>query len=541
MKYKVLFLSSLLTLVMLGSKTSAASYRIEGDILVQLAERVTPERFLSAFSDPGRSVSVLTYDRPVGRRLNIHLFHYDPQRTNGEALLEQLRRHPLVTAAQFNYQVEYRSTTPDDPEFVRQWGLPRIGAPEVWDVTTGGTTALGDEIVIAILDDGIDVSHRDLVNNIWANPDEVPNDGIDNDGNGYVDDTKGWNFVDESPQHRVLSHGTSVTGLLGARGNNGTGVTGVNWGVKVVFLDVSRVPEIIAAYEYVVDLRERYNKTQGREGAFVVATNASIGISKVFCEEQPLWGQMYDLLGQVGVLSVAGAPNNAWDVEEEGDMPTTCPSEFLVTVLNTNIDDERHQGSGWGAKSIDMGAPGNESYSTKPLDSYGIFSGNSAAVPHLTGSIALLYSLPCPEIAESARQQPSQTALSMRQAILAGVDPLSDLAGITVTGGRLNIFNAMERLQQQCGGTSGPLAILQLVPNPADQQLRVVFETPDFDPYEVRVFNTLGQIVFRDNVTPSRFASKSYSVPTWQWAPGVYYFSIHRGKERVTKPFVVQH
>ncbi len=537
------FLPFFFTMIMLalGQQLAAADYRLEGDILIQLKEGYAPGPFLDGFNGTRRADEELTYVRQVGRRLNIHLFRYDPDRTDGDRLLARVRSHAMVNAAQFNYQVEYRSTTPDDPEYVRQWGLPRIGAPEVWDITTGGITARGDEIVIAVLDDGFDANHRDLIQNIWINPGEVPNDGIDNDGNGYVDDVRGWNFVDETPVHRILSHGTSVTGLLGARGNNGSGITGVNWDVKVILLDVSRVPEIIAAYEYVADLRDRYNKTGGREGAFVVVTNASIGISRVFCEEQPLWGQMYDLLGQTGVLSVAGAPNNAWDVEEVGDMPTTCTSPFLLTVLNTNIDDERHQGSGWGAQSIDLGAPGNESYSTKPQDSYGIFSGNSASVPHLAGSVALLYGLPCPDIAESALRQPAQTALAMRQAVLDGVDPLADLTGITVTGGRLNIFNAMEVLQEQCGGTSGPLDILQLAPNPADLQIRVVFETPDFDPYELRVFNTLGQLIFRDNVTPSRFSTKSYTIPTWQWAPGVYYISLQRGKTRSTQPFIVQH
>lgn len=534
-----------LIILILGPEIAAQeSQRIAGELIVRLENGVVPDDFLKTFSTATSrqpTAVPLRYDRSVGRRFNIHVFRYDPVQSDGELLLQRLRRDRKVAAAQFNYRLEWRDeVVPNDPEYLEQWTLPRIGLPQVWEVATGGKTALDAEIVVAVLDSGFDLDHEDIKDNVWNNSGEVPGDGIDNDGNGYIDDVVGWNFVASTPVHPLSEHGNSVAGIIGARGDNGTGVTGINWNVKLMLLTVSQVDQIIEAYEYALDQRERYNLSQGLEGSLVVATNASFGVSKTFCSEQPVWGGMYDLLGEVGVLSVGGADNSAWDVDEVGDMPTTCTSDFLLTVLNTDIDDVRYQSSAWGPVSIDMGAPGQNSFTTKLEDRYGLFTGNSAAVPHLTGTIGLLYSLPCEGLAEGVLTQPQQTALFLREVLLEGVDPLVDLEGLTVTGGRLNVFNTMELIQAQCGGTTGPLALLNLFPNPADESMKVLYETPDFEPYDIEVFNPLGQLIYREEVVPSRFSTKTYELPTAQWPIGVYYLSVRRDKERVTKTFVIQ-
>ncbi len=521
----------------------AQGKQVDGELLVHFEDKVDVVSFLQQFAGNKRQAAPaeLNYGRPVGQILNIHILTYNPRETEGQVLLERLRRHPQVEAAQFNYYLEWRGEVqPNDPSYDLQWTLPRIGLPEVWEVTTGGRTADDREVVVAVLDSGFDIFHEDLKDNLWINYSEVPGDGVDNDFNGYVDDVEGWNFINSSPEHPVKQHGHSVAGIIGARGNNDLGVSGVNWNVRLMLLSVSQVDQIVAAYEYALSQRELFLKTEGREGALVVVTNASFGVSRVFCEEQPVWGGMYDLLGKEGVLSVGGADNSAWDVDEVGDMPTTCPSDYLLTVLNTNIDDERHQGSAWGSESIDMGAPGQNSYTTKPYDEYGLFTGNSASVPHLTGSVALLYSLPCSSIAEGIFSQPEETALFIREVLLDGVDPLEDLDTVTVTGGRLNVFNSMMLIQEQCGGSSGPLSIFNLYPNPANEQVTVNYETPDFENYQIRVFNTLGQEVHRDEIVPSRFSEKSYELMTARYPTGLYYFIIHRGDERTAAPFVIQ-
>ena len=291
---------------------------------------------------------------------------------------------------------------PDDSFFSDQWDMAKIGLPDVWETTTGGLTVNGDTIVVAVLDSGFDIDHPDLRDNIWQNLEEIPNDNIDNDNNGYIDDIYAWNFRDSSNIHHLHAHGHSVAGIVGAKGNNGLGVTGVSWNVKVMVLDTKAISDIISAYEYVIDQRQRYNESNGTKGAFVVATNASFGKDRAFCEEYPVWGGMYDLMGEVGILTGAGTANSSWDVEEFGDMPTTCTSDFIITTLNTNEADEKHSGSAYGGVSIDIGSPGQGSFTIKLNDDYGDFGGNSAAAPHLTGAIGLLYSVPCPEIADGA-------------------------------------------------------------------------------------------------------------------------------------------
>jgi hypothetical protein len=532
----------LAVLLALGFSVAAPGQRepIPGQLIVRLRADYSP----SALRGGGGTLSAsagIAHERPIAPQFNIHLFRYDTAFMSGEVALALVRRHKAVLAAQFNRELQWRHS-PNDPEYDRQWSLPRIQAPQVWQYTTGGRTARGDEIVVAVLDGGFDLRHEDFRDNLWFNPGERPGDGIDNDGNGYIDDVNGWNFVENKPEHRVDQHGQSVAGIIGAKGNNGIGVTGLNWRVQIMPLSVRFVDQIIAAYAYVIDQRSRYNKTDGRDGAFVVATNASFGIDRVFCEEEPVWGQMYDLLGAVGVLTGAGAANADWNVDEVGDMPTTCPSPYLISVLNTNGNDERHPSSAYGSRSIEMGAPGQNSYTTKPGDNYGLFNANSAAAPHLTGAIGLLYSLPCPAIAELSIRNPPQMAKLIREALLAGVDPQPSLREYTTTGGRLNIFRAMEQLQDFCGASSGPLNIMRVYPNPAGQFTRVEYESPDFEPLVLRVFNSMGQFLYQETISPSRFGIKQHrlDIPP-NWTAGIYFVSLQHHDKWVTQRFVVHY
>ncbi|MEO1715114.1 MAG: S8 family serine peptidase, partial [Bacteroidota bacterium] len=345
--------------------------------------------------------------------------------------------------------MEERNLEPNDPFFQNQWGMDLIQAPGVWEFTTGGLTANGDTIVIGVLDSGFDIDHADLVDNLWTNWAEKNGlAGVDDDQNGYVDDVYGYNFAQNKPEHADGNHGNPVTGILGASGNNEKGVSGVNWSVKVVPMTVFTDFDIIEAYQYVKDLRDLYQNSNGTEGAFVVTTNASLGLSNRFCGEFPLWGAMYDQIGPSGILSVAATTNEDQDVEEVGDMPTTCLSDYLLSVTNSDRDDVKVQRAGFGAESIDLAAPGGPfgdgTYTILTENGYDIsFGGTSASCPHVAGAVALLYSLPSQRLADDALNRPGETALLIREAILAGVDELPSLQGQTVTGGRLNVYQSM--------------------------------------------------------------------------------------------------
>lgn len=239
----------------------------------------------------------------------------------------ELKNLPCVKSVITDEVLQDCGTIPNDPNFTNQNDLEMIGMPNSWDLTTGGLTYRGDTIVVAVIDDGFQLSHEDLKENLWHNPGEIPNDGIDNDGNGYKDDYYGVNITTGRDNHPVMSHGTSVSGIIGAKGNNGKGISGINWNIKLMTISYDHhISQLVEAYNYVLDMRKKYNDTKGSEGAFVVAVNLSSGIEFALPQNFPLWCSFYDSLGAQGVLSVCSASNDHHNVEIYGDLPARCTS-----------------------------------------------------------------------------------------------------------------------------------------------------------------------------------------------------------------------
>ncbi|PPK86520.1 putative secreted protein (Por secretion system target) [Neolewinella xylanilytica] len=439
------------------------------------------------------------------------------------ALLEQKG----AVTVQYNHRVAFREV-PNDPQYFRQANMQRSGYEEAWNLTTGGRTAGGVPIVTAVLDAGFDTDHVDLLGNIWKNEAEIPGDGIDNDANGFVDDTNGWNFVDQSPDHPADVHGTAVAGLLGATGNNATGVTGTNWQARLMLFTISTVADIIAAYQYVIDQRSEYNRTGGSAGAFVVATNASFGIEDATCEDFPVWGDMYDRLGQVGVLTAASVANVGRDADLAGDMPIDCPSNFLIGVTNVDADDGLFAASGYGRENVDLAAPGEQSYTTRPGNTYGTFGSTSAAAPYVTGAISLLYATPsCPSLEAGARTDPAPAALRVRAAILASVRPESSLSGITVTGGIIDAGAAQAAILDDCLEEGAAFGIQIAFPNPTSGRLQVLTTARALpENAEVQLFDAMGRRVggaafFRYRVDPVGLEADLSGLPA-----GWYYLRV---------------
>ena len=507
-------------------------------LLVKLKAAVEPEYFIADFSTHSRAGGGVWIGKKLSVQNNISLLLYDTASITAEELMSELKNFPDVESVQYDYYLESRGE-PNDPDVPEQWGLFAIEANKAWGITTGGVTAQRDTIVVAVLDSGFDVDHEDLKENIWPNKAETPGDGRDNDNNGYVDDVQGWNFIADSPIHKSDQHGHSVAGIIGAKGNNNTGVTGINWNVKLMVMEAKMVSHIIAAYEYIIEQRDRYNRSGGKSGAFIVATNASFGVNRIFCDQQPLWGEMYDRLGKVGVLTAAAAANNAWNIDEVGDMPTSCPSDYLLTVLNTNNADQRHPGSAYGKKAIDMGAPGQNSYTTKPFNRYGDFHGNSASAPHLAGAIALLYSMPCGKLGAKALAEPGPTALRIRSALLEGIDKVPALADVCNTGGRLNVFNSLQLLMEDCIDPATIGDNLSVYPNPANNAVYFDFVGQPGEATELRIFNAVGQVMFQRSYRSDREEIHGETVPVHLWRPGIYYAQLLRGKRVTSKKFQV--
>lgn len=528
MKIKI-YLLALLMIPALTISAQKESTVTLGQLLVKFKPQVVPENFMVGFQTYARDGGGIWLEKKLSKSANINLIGYDTLTVNALNLLDEIKKDPQVEYACFDISVQSRGDMPDDPNLASQWGLFTIGTEKVWELTKGGVSALGDTIVVAILDTGFDINHEDLKGNIWINKGEKPGDKLDNDQNGYIDDVSGWNFIHQNATHIADNHGSSVAGIIGAKGNNGKGISGMNWHVKLMVFETRLVSDIIAAYDYIIDQRERYNRTKGKQGAFVVTTNASFGVNKIKCVDQPLWGEMYDRLGAAGILSAAGAANNPWNVDEVGDMPTTCKSDYLITVLNTNPKDERYAGSAFGAVSIDMGAPGQNSFSTRNNNEYGVFHGNSAASPHLAGAIALLYSIPRQKLAEDAMAFPAQTAMKIRNLLLNNVDKVPSLVSLTSTGGRLNVFSSMLKLLDIYPEKKPemPTGKLLVYPNPGIDEIYVEIAKPENETGLLSIYNAMGQqvkqIFMPEGVNRARVITNGWKPGSyWVFSPGVF-------------------
>jgi hypothetical protein len=333
------------------------------------------------------------------------------------------------------------AATPDDPSFMQLWGLHNTGqsggvadadidALEAWDITTGSR-----DVVIAVIDTGVDYTHPDLAANMWTNPGEIPGDGLDNDGNGFVDDVYGWDFAnnDSNPMDDN-EHGTHVAGTIGAVGGNARGVAGVNWQVSIMALKFltgggsGSTSDAVAAINYATRMRRDF-------GINIVATNNSWGGGGASTSLR----QAIEAGGAAGILFVAAAGNESNDNDASPSYPASYTSEAVLSVAASDRSNRMAGFSNFGARSVDLAAPGVSIYSTTPGNRYASFSGTSMAAPHVAGVVGLL-----------AAADPTASAADIRAAILNTTTPVAAFAGRTATGGLLNAAAALEEF----GGTS---------------------------------------------------------------------------------------
>jgi hypothetical protein len=374
--------------------------------------------------------------------VNIWWVKHNPQKITRESALQRLRAEPGIRYADpIRNRVTWRGTVPNDTHFSDQWGMRNngqtggtagadISATKAWDITRGDSW--GAHVpVVAVIDNGFEQDHPDLA---------------------FL--TGGYNAYNDNFNVPVADHGTHVTGILGATSNNSSGVAGVMWNTEVFPVAGSSINEtvVVRAYDYILGLRQDYNNSGGSSGRFIVATNSSFGINEGDPSDYGCWCAMYDAMGAVGIISVAATANRDWDIDQVGDVPTACNSNYLITVTNTTHLDNKYahpdldKGAAWGLNTIHLGAPGTNIKSTLTLasGSYGYDTGTSMATPHVTGVVGLIYSvLSSADIANSLTN-PGSLALSVKDYILNNVDPIADLSGITTTGGRLNAYEAVK-------------------------------------------------------------------------------------------------
>lgn len=548
-------LNKLVLIILCISSVNAFSQNIknyvDGELLIRLNEGVNTID-LNQYSN-----IELKQQSLISKHMNIWKFNFNEGLIEINDAINLLYTNKNVHTVQKNHIIKHRAT-PDDTDFGNQWQYSQtnnkdIDADLAWDITTGGLTSSGDTIVACVIDDGAKFDHPDLAPNLWVNYNEIPNNNIDDDGNGYIDDVRGWNAYDsnDNPAHSNFweGHGSAVAGIVGAKGNNGEGVAGVNWNVKLMIIKGGgQESDAISAYSYALENRKLYNSTNGEKGAFVVCTNASWGVDGGQASSAPLWCAMYDTLGNHGILSTGATANANTNVDVDGDLPTQCPSDFLITVTNTNQQDTKVTSAGYGTTTIDLGAPGANAYTVSDDQSNGYsgFGGTSGATPHVTGTIALLYSVHCSTFSDLYKTNPKLAAEKVRDFILEGVDANTSLDGITTTGGRLNVNNSVLLMYNEyscitVGNEEKSLSSnsINLYPNPiADESVNINYNS---DSNEASGYLTIsdmtGKVIFTKNLNLIT-GNNVINIDLSDISNGMYNMTIVSGSNSETVRFV---
>ena len=397
-----------------------------------------PGEVIVKFRDGIQANDVSTLQQSLGattidttKSLDIQLWSVG--RLSVENAIAISRNDPRIEYIEPNY-IFTGSNLPNDPGIRSNslWGLNNTGqaggtpdadidAPQAWNIQTGS------DMVIGVIDGGVDYNHPDLVGNIWTNPGEIAGNGIDDDNNGYVDDIHGYDFVnnDADPMDD-RGHGTHVAGTIAARANNGIGVAGVNWSAKIMalkWLDANgsgTAMNAIKAVEYATKMGVKLTNNSWHIDGFSQGLFDAIATA-----------------GAAGQLFIASAGNGGSDdIGDNNDLIPHYPSGYnldnIISVASTDRYDNLARSSNFGATSVDLGAPGVSIVSTIPGGGYDFKSGTSMAAPHVTGVASLIWA-----------QNPNLTAQQVKERILSSVDPIAALNGKTVTGGRLNAFKAL--------------------------------------------------------------------------------------------------
>lgn len=427
----------------------------DNTLLVMYKKGVSAQMRLHARSLVKATVSDLNKDEVddnYAAILSGRLAKFEVAGMSTKEAIKLLQNHSAIKYVEPDYQVSI-ANTPNDPDFSALWGLHNEGqsggtadadidALEAWSISTGGT-----DVVVGVIDTGVDHSHTDLAANMWVNPNEIAGDGIDNDGNGYIDDVHGINAITDSGDPMDdQGHGTHVSGTIGAAGNNNTGIVGVNHEAAIVgckFLTAAgtgSTSDAIKCIDYMVGLKNdgvnvRVLNNSWGGGGFSQALADAITASE-----------------QADILFVAAAGNDAVDNDQNPHYPSNYEHESVLSVASTDRNDNMSDFSQWGATSVDLGAPGSAILSTVPGNGYASYSGTSMATPHVAGAAALVLSI-----------NPDLTTNELKQLLMDSGDDNAQLQGKTVSGKRLNVNQALEQ--------ADPTPSFKLSVSPSSQQI----------------------------------------------------------------------
>lgn len=390
---------------------------------------------LFPYTKPSSVGSLLVRTWPRGWKYlpAVGLYIVDPQ---GEPFLRSLEEAGEVSAIEDESDIQIEAL-PSDSMISLETGVDPeegqfIGLPGAWEIATGDS-----DVTVAVIDTGIDLSHPDLWENIWTNRHEIPDNGIDDDGNGYSDDVHGYNFISDTGD--VMDdngHGTHLAGIIGARGNNGIGIAGINWQVQILPLkfadDEGKGNSLLAiqAIDYAIR-----NGAKIINASWVITSNGPIPADSLFAKA-------IRKAGESGILFVTAAgnrfdPAGGVDIDQDPVYPASFHEPNILTVTALDEAGDLASFSNYGASTVDLAAPGTHVFSTLPGNRYGYRRGTSVATAYVSGSAALIASM-----------NPQLTGEQIKSILIHSVSPQENLLDRISSGGSLNLKHSLENVRR---------------------------------------------------------------------------------------------
>lgn len=555
----------------------------DNTFILQYTSTATKSQLLKSFQDLHVPFEIELIDTSW-RILSLHTQNDTHYGTFGNIVLpnknivfDQLNTSGLFEHVQYSHPIQKRKV-PNDPNLFKQYQPDLLKLYNVWENTVGGTNRYGDTIVVAIIDDGYDTAHVDLKDNLFHNWNEIPNNGIDEDNNGYIDDAHGWNGVENNPYvftkaSVVDGHGTMVSGVFGAKGNNGKGVAGVNWNTKIMPLvyypstaQGDAEQGIIQSMIYAYKMKKLYRSSNKAKGANIVAVNMSLGSDNAFPEDYPIWCSLYDSLGSVGIISISSATNRnvkvgmKGDTMAFGDIPTLCASKYLFSV-NSSDNLDQHTSSGYSSKYVDLAAPGDNAFSTYPTSKlpanpYKLESGTSFASPLVAGAISLIHASACKVFIDLTEANFDSAFGLYRSWLLNGVDKSDEFKNLTVSGGRLNVLTMWQQMDSWCWRNDkaytsvkkvqGTNTFLRIYPNPSNGKFNIVLNENEAQG-RIIITNVLGEEVFLKDFEGQNAFQPNFKVGnsliyvvSIDQSPGTYFVKHEKNGLLSVKKLIIQ-
>ena len=453
-RFRYIFFAALLAMMWLGINVYADEYDgldfDYGSVLVQLKPQITDAVSMCSdpfeelnisdarciFGDDASSISLFSdKTEPIIYVLDLE----NPSRENVIDTIEKLKAMPNIEYAEPNYNV-YEFSEPNDTYYQngKQAVLDLIGAKKLWDFDIDCS-----DVTVGVMDSGIQTNHEDLIDNIWVNTGEIVGDGIDNDGNGYIDDIYGWNCGDSNGDVSYVSnHGVHVAGIVSAATNNSKGVASIARNAKIASIKIFNSSKN-TKLSYIIDGINYAKKND------INIINCSFGTTGWGDKTVESFKSLFEAVPNIFFVIAAG--NTTSFSQADNDKVAVYPSQLtkdldnVISVANTTSSDELSSTSHYGATSVDIAAPGTVIYSTIPTSSYGTMSGTSMATPMVASAVAVMRAV-----------NPNISAKEIKETLCSSSDKLSALTGKVISGGRLNAYNAVKAIMPTATPTATP-------------------------------------------------------------------------------------